>query len=588
MLTDLQVTQRITKPSSQAALGRAAEDNDRQRFHALTATSKEDAGGYVSRFEKWIQGMLDNEEKFARFKQLMLYPVPTSRIVDKAADQYLKAFDAEDKFIDMEFSSESLKADAGEYLAKIEFDDFLNKTLFNQALQASAAIWIVDLQAEPNEYGYAEPEPVLREMSQLTDIGVNRKGEIQYVIFPLDSIKDANGAEVEKRWAVIDDESYRVFKKANGDSDASMLITNPHDLGYAPCGFIWHDKLIGASQPLRIQSPLHALLSDMDYYVAASVFRQHADLYSAFPILRSLRTQCNYQAPGDDGGMCNNGYVVVTKDDKQTVEKCPVCAKKKPIGPGTHIETPPTIGTDGPDYSNPVAFVGADRNLLDYNAEKLNVSEEDLIEALTGDDGTVDQSTGPVNQDQVQARFEKRKAILKYWAEQLERTHRAILQTMLALRYGSMFIDVSVSYGSEFHLLSPGQAIMDYDAARKAGLPTYQLMARRVRIDKLLAGSSESEVLRYYMLAQLEPYPDLALLSVPVGSDAWELKANFSQYIARFERENIGIEVFGKTQSMAQRISTIIQTLYTYVDEDKKRREVPVPDTGDSGKPVSK
>jgi hypothetical protein len=583
-ITDLQAIQRIKKPLSKSELDRAAKDNERQRFHALTATSRDDAGSYLATFEKWIEGVLNNAEKFARFKQLMLFPISSSRLIDKAADEYLKAFDAEDKYIDMEFTREGLKVDATEYMETIQYDNFLNKNLFNQCLQASAAVWIVDLSATPNESGYAEPEPLLREVGQLTDIGVTKRGQIEYVIFPLDSIKDEHGKEVEKRWAVIDDECYRVFRKRNGDSEASWLLTNPHQLGYAPTGFIWHDRLI-ESRPLRIQSPLHALFSDLDKYVAACIFREHVDLYSSFPILWNYKSTCRYESP--EGVPCNEGFINYTVEQEnprtgqmeEVVKQyaCPACAKRKPIGPGSNYEVPQPRDRESADLSEPAGFINADRQLLDYNAEKIDDMERDLVDALTGDDGTVDQSTTPVNMDQVQARFEKRKGILKYWAEHLQQTDAALRRCLLALRYGPQFLNVSVSYGTEFHLLSPGQAIADYDAARKSGLPTYQLMTRRSRIDKLLAGASESEQIRYYILAQLEPYPDLALTAVPVGTDVWELKANFSQYIARFERENFGVEIFGKALSMATRISTISKTLYTYVQEDSNRRKVPEP-----------
>jgi len=571
-ITDLQAIQRILKPLSQAELTRAAEDNDRQRFHAVTATSKDDAGPYADKFLNRIRLILNNDEKFERFKQLMAWPLPTSRLIDQAADEYLKAFDAEDKYINLEFTDDNLQAVASDYLAQIEFDDFLNKDLFNQCLRAAGSIWIVDLPATPNADGFPEPRPSLREFGELTDIGVTKAGEILYVIFPLDSIKNEENQEVEKRWAVLDDASFRVVSQRNGEPHR-VLLSNPHELGRTPAGFIWHDRL-DRRKPLRIQSPLHALLADLDRFVTASVFREHADLYASFPILWSYKTRCTYETAAGDA--CNSGYVTLRGETgEETLEACPVCRTKKPIGPGSHLQPPAPQDNTSADLSSPAGFINAERDLLDYNAEKLDALEADLILALTGDDGTIDQSTNAVNLDQVHARFVKRKAILSYWAEHTERTHEEILRVLFGLFAGDRFIDVSVDYGSEFHMLSPGQAIADYDSARKAGLPTYQLMARRSRIDKLLAGSSESEALRYYMLAQLEPYPDLALAQVPSGSDAWELKANFSQYISRFERENKGLEIFNKNASMAARISSITQILYTYVSQDKAKREVP-------------
>ncbi|GAB3948373.1 hypothetical protein GCM10028805_22600 [Spirosoma harenae] len=580
-ITDLQAIARIKKPLQQAELRRAADDNDQQRFHALTGTSKTDAGAYAEKFEKWVGAVLNNEDKFARFKQLHRFPLASAQIIDRASDEYLKAFDAEDKFISAEFSTETIEVDSAEYLDEIAFDDFLNKTLFNQCLQASGAIWVVDLDSTPNESGYARPEVILREFGQIQDIGLSKRGIIQYVIFALDPIKDESGRVIEKRWAVIDDESYRVFKQKGDSDEPEFVFANLHDLERCPAGFIWHDRLI-QDKPLRIQSPLHALFTELDDYVAGNVFSKHADLYAAYPILRSYKTRCRYETP--NGETCDNGKILIRwtegKGDqeqiKESIEDCPMCAKRKPIGPGSHIETPPPTDNLSPDLTNPVGFINAERKLLDYITEKQAAIEAKIILALTGDDGTIDQSNNPVNEDQVQARFEKRKAILSYWAEHLERTHQEILSVLFALRYGTQFIKVSVNYGTEFHLLSPGQAIADYKAARDAGLPMYQLAARRLRIDKVMAGSSETEQMRIYIMSQLEPYPDLPINLVPQGSDAYELKADFGNYIARFERENHGLTVFGKALSMAKRIESIKTILYQYVTDGKAKREVPI------------
>lgn len=587
-LTDLQAKNRLKKPLNAEALKRAQEDNDRQKFHAGLATDESESGPYLRKFLDWVKDILKNEEKFERFKQLLRFPLPSSRMIDKASDEYLKSFAAEDKYVDMEFSTDELKVDGLEYLKAIRFDSFLQKNLFNQQLQASAAVWVVDLPAEPNLEGYAKPIPLLRPFGDLIDLGWDLLGQITYVIFQLEPLKDDDGKILAKRWAVLDDESYRVFVEQNGENEPTLTVNNLHNLGRVPAGFIWSDRLDNRN-PLRVQSPLHALFSDLDYYVAGWVFRQHADLYASFPILWSYKSNCKYETT--QGEPCNNGKVTIRGTDDagkqyEHVVDCPACSKKKPIGPGSHLQPPKPIDRESADLREPAGFINAERELLDYLAEKLQAAEDDLREALTGDTNDVDQTGQPVNQDQVQARFEARKAILSYWAREIEATHEDLLSVLLALRYGDQFIKCNANYGTEFHLLSAAQVIADYDAARKAGLPTYQLMARRQRIDKLLAGTSESAQYKTWLMSELEPYPDLQLAQVPAGSDVWELKANFSQYIGRFEREFMSLEIFGKTVSIDARINAISQTLYKYVRETKGLREVPKPAGSESGKPA--
>ncbi|GAB2582406.1 hypothetical protein [Spirosoma areae] len=582
-ITDSQAIQSILTPVNAKALKRASEDNDRQRFHTGPATDETDAGPYAAVLKARVSGILNNEEKFKRFCSLLNYPLPSSRLIDKGADEYAKAFNAEDRYVDFEFSSDNLKADASEFLDAIKFDDWLTKNLFNQCLRASAAIWIVDLPAEPNLTGFATPELLLREVGGLTDLFTDKRGDVTAVIYPISPLRDETGQKITaKRWAVLDDESYRVLIERDGQNGATVQFTNYHELGRCPANWIWHDRL-DENKPLRIQSPLHAIFSDLDDLVIGNVFRQHVDLYASFPILWSFKTRCGYETP-DRESSCNNGLITVPSKDENGSDcrvsaPCPVCAKKKPIGPGSWLEVPPPVDNLSANLSTPAGFINADRTLLDYNVEKLDALKKDILEALTGDSNNVDQTKDAVNADQVQARFESRKAILSYWASHLQQTHAECLSVLFSLRYGPSFISLAVDYGTEFHLLNPAQAIADYDAARKANLPMYQLAIRRERIDKLLAGANEAKMTRLDMLAQLEPYPDLPLALVPVGSDAWELKANFSQYIARFETENMGLDLFGKGKPLPTRLSNITQILYQYVNDGKSRREVPEPTT---------
>lgn len=582
-ITDNQAIQSILNPVNGAALKRAGEDNDRQRYHVGPATDEKDAGPYASRLKERVKKILQNEDKFKRFCSLLNYPLPSSRLIDNAADEYLKCFGAEDKYVDFEFSSDELKAQASEFLDEIRFDDWLTKDLFNQCLRASAAIWIVDLPATVNPTGFPQPVIMLREVNQLTDLFTDTRGNVMAVIYPMSPIKDTNNTVIAKRWAVLDDASYRVCIQRNGENEPSVLLTNLHDLERCPAGWIWHDKLNG-KDPFRIQSPLHAVFTDLDNLVIGDIFRQHVDLYASFPILWNFKKKCNYETP-DGLSQCKEGKIwVATKDHdglEVRIEKpCPVCSASKPLGPGSQLQVPPPADSLSANLSEPAGFINADRDLLDYNVEKLEALKADLREALTGDSNNVDQTKDAVNADQVAARFEARKAKLSYWAAHIQQTHAEALYVILKITFGSSFLSLAVDYGTEFHLISPAQAIDDYQKARTANLPMYQLALRRKRIDKLLAGASETQMTRLEMCAMLEPYPDLPLAMVPVGSDAYELKANFDQYLTQFENENLGLEIFGRDLDMAIRISTIKSILYKYVSESAKFRQLPEPAPG--------
>ena len=56
-----------------------------------------------------------------------------------------------------------------------------------------------------------------------------------------------------------------------------------------------------------------------------------------------------------------------------------------------------------------------------------------------------------------------------------------------------------------------------------------------------------------------------------LDEDQVRLKVNFTPYIKRFERENIDIVSFAAGRPMREKVSTILQTLQSYVSEEKRK-----------------
>ena len=80
------------------------------------------------------------------------------------------------------------------------------------------------------------------------------------------------------------------------------------------------------------------------------------------------------------------------------------------------------------------------------------------------------------------------------------------------------------------------------------------------------------------ILRQLEPYPNKTTNEVVdlfgknlLDEDQVRLKVNFTPYIKRFERENIDIVSFASGRPMREKVSTILQTLQSYVSEEKRK-----------------
>ncbi|WP_234735315.1 hypothetical protein [Tellurirhabdus bombi] len=586
-LTAQQIIQRIKQPVNADALQKGAEDNDRQRFHSKLAGNKGEAGPYYAKFIKYIGGVLDeldrpeNENfKTQRFESLMTWPLTSSRMVSDSADGYSKCFTAEDRLIETDFTDEALSEDWQGFLAQIRFEDTLRKRIFTQALQAANAVWVVDLP-QVQKSDYPEPAILIREFGAIKDIEADKFGGVACVIYSISSLVDADGKETTKRWVGVDDQSYRLIHQPINSEAYTVHLDILHNLGRCPAGFVWHEVL-DPNSPLRRESPIHGLMGSFDEFIATRGFREHSDTYAAWKIIRQYKTKCDYVS--NQGERCEEGVVRIIHyysdgitAKGSTSRACPSCSKRKPIGPGTTFKVPMPTSKDQPDLKDPIGFVEGSREILDYVAEKIKTQEESLHFALTGDRGNVDQTAQPVNADQVAARIESRKDVVKWWATNMERVNAELFDALAGLRYGDQYLGSTVNYGDEFHLVSVAEAELAYLDAQNKGMPMYILGEKRAKLTSLIAGASERRRLRLDILSQLEPYPDVALSKVQQGTPDHELKAGFSSYIARFEREYLPIEQVALGKSMAARITFIRTELLKYVKETMDSWPVPDP-----------
>ena len=88
------------------------------------------------------------------------------------------------------------------------------------------------------------------------------------------------------------------------------------------------------------------------------------------------------------------------------------------------------------------------------------------------------------------------------------------------------------------------------------------LSTLRSNIKDLASGNSHYKEQRIFILQNLEPYPDIDLLLVPKNTVEFEIKSNFSKYIADFERTNGDIVQFGTLIDFDKKIQIIQDAIY--------------------------
>ena len=147
-------------------------------------------------------------------------------------------------------------------------------------------------------------------------------------------------------------------------------------------------------------------------------------------------------------------------------------------------------------------------------------------------------------------------------------------ETCCRLRYGSLFLSASISYGTEFYLFSTDELRDRYQKAKESGMSESELDALHQQIIETEYRNNPQMLQRMLILAELEPYRHLTRNEVAnlyqtgiVSVKDYLVKLNFADFIRRFERENMNIIEFGSATAYDTKIQTIKEQLRAYAQE---------------------
>jgi hypothetical protein len=574
-LSNEQILELLKSPKNRPGIQKAIDHEDHLRFHAdiihasvvnekgVPVATIEDSP-YYQKYLYWVQSFLTASDKFEQFRKMLTFPVKTNEVVDDIADEYMKVFDSQDSFFIPELSDPKLVEDYNKFLESIKDNTFWKEDAFKAMMSSISSILIVDLAIEQKTEA-PEPYYYLLDIRQVHDVQLSHKEDkIEYIIFK--SGKD--------NFTIFDDAAFRVYQKIK---DSFILITeNFHDLGYCPARFFWNDILSNKNKEVR-HAPLSALLSRLDWMLFFETAKESLDLYGAYPIYWAYQSKCDYK--DYLGNECQNGVIKYYDEDKKKdiVYPCPVCESKRIVGPGSLIEKPIPRGDIKLDNA-PVGIVGIEKNSLDYNVSEVTRLKAQIITAATGKNKLIaDQA---INTDQVESQYESQTNVLKWIAENYAKAHKWVWDTVGKLRYGDNYLGSSVSYGTEFYLQNISDAIKDFQNSKNAGLPEYLLISKMRILENLQSKNNPKEKQRIEILRNLEPYPFRTLAECKnLGIDVIDnigfvLKANFANFVCRFEREFGSIIEAGSVLDFSKRIELISQKLNEYANEFVSKNKI--------------
>lgn len=560
------IRKRIAEPRNRATLSRAIFQQNRLRFHVQTAVTP-----YVTQpitdFLAFVSNLIPHD-KFKIFKTMFRYPVKTNEITGICFDKLSRIFDGRNPAFNYQFTNTEQRDDWEDYRQNRLGEPLVWATKGWEYFKTEInSVLVVDVPAEqrgelPEPYFYWLPIASVISYEADPDTGVMR-----WIIFRQDG----------NRIAVIDDESYRVFRNDH-DNIGELLVENRHSLGYCPARFFWNEPLSLADPDVKA-SPLSKELESLDWYLFFHLSKRQLDLFGSYPIYSGYEKDCDYSNE-ESGDYCDGGYLKDRQghyklDASGLLMRCPKCGDKRIVGAGTFVEVP--VPSDKvPDMRNPVQILTVDRNSLDYNVAEEERLRTEIITAVVGTNEEIT-TRDALNEQQIRANFESQSTVLNRVKKGFEEAQQFVDETVCRLRYGGEFISAKINLGTEFYLLDPTQLRERYRTAKESGASEAELDALQQQIVETEYRNDPTQRQRMLLLAELEPYRHLTRAEATdlyskgmITEDDLRIKLDFANFVRRFERENTNILEFGSAIPFARKIEIITNKFKEYARENRQ------------------
>ena len=571
-MLELDAIREILKaPKKRERITRALALQARIRFHTETNVARFQVP-QAQIFLDWVSHMLP-KDKFATFLSLFQFPLPSSTVVEDVYRELERVFDSRNFSVSFQFKDQAAAEDWAAYRTVRLHEPQIWRTCGWHKMQVSPnSILIVDM---PPVQTTERPEPYFYWLDlesvidyKLVEGDWNR---FEWLIFK-------QGC---KKIAVFDELSIRIFEINDKNEIVRLESQAFHGLTYCPARFFWSTPLNEKERDIK-KNPLTKELANLDWYLFFALSKRHLDLYAPYPIYSAYQEDCNYEN-SETGDYCDGGFLRNSKGNYKfaadgSIERCPICGSKHLAGPGSFIEVPVPNQSEGvADMRNPVQITTIDRESLDYNVKEVVRLKDEIITSIVGSGGTVSEKEA-INETQVSANFESKTSVLNALKTNFELAQKFVDDTICKLRYAEAFIDSSINWGTEFYIFTVGELYKRYKEAKESGASDAELNALAEQILEVEYRNNPIELQRMRVLRQLEPYPNKTTNEVVdlfdkglLDEDQVRLKVNFTPYIKRFERENIDIVSFASGRPMREKVSTILQTLQSYVSEEKRK-----------------
>lgn len=562
-LSNEQIQEKVKNRQRIQEIQKGIEHQNRLRFHSVTALSESDFSNnnndaYLN-FTKWIgidKPELLPDDKYSRFIRLLQPPIPTNELTESIYSRLRKVFHSQDAFFNYEFIIPELKLDWELYR-----DNSFWATKGFQAMQSAIdSIWVVDL---PETQLTPRPEPFNRliDIANIVDIENDENLNCVYVIY-----------QIGNKVVVYDDELIRVYT-SEGRLEGIVGGVNisrepekeiPHGLGYTPARQFWSEQ-IDPRNFINKESPITKELADLDYLLFHMTNKKYMDLFNSYPIVAV------YDHDDDSA------------DPTRTENKDRAQGGKKPkghrfAGPATLIGVPPPQDkTDADLMNNPVKIISPEVDTLEWHvSEEVRLTNK-IYRSVVGVDQNVLNDVAK-NEKQIDSSFESQLSVLFRVKKNFEIINKFADATIAKLRYGDSFISCQIDYGTKFFLKDVNELHQEFKTAKEAGasetiLAQTQDAILNTKFKEDLRSRERAEIIR-----DLDPLPEktieeavIILKNEGINKINFAIKSNLTNFVRRFERENISLVEFARDMNYAKKIESIINRFKEYANEGEQR-----------------
>lgn len=564
----------LLREAKSPELSQAQKHEDRLRLHGDERdTAPIDNPAYDSFVKNYPSALLP-PDKANTFKSLLTWPLPTVSIINEIYGELSKVFEGQNKVIEFYFKDEEKEGDFQSYREKIKEPTFWSGDAWDLVRTNINSVIAIDL---PEMQGSSAPEPrffviPVKSIHAILNDPITNKCE--FLIWKSELTVEEKEQKIQDVALAYDDEFYRLLHKKEGATDFEVVKEVAHDLGYAPARMLWTNK--HNKSTIQKAAPHSRQLGDTDWILYQTICSRHLELYAGFPIITTYEEECNFQ--NSDGFECDGGWIQTYSDKTHTnqgdptiKDKCPSCSSRKLIGAGSVKEVPAPIENTDASLMPAVEITTGDVESLKWFSEDLDLKIAELNQSVTGR-GQEPSNLQAKNEKQVQSDFENRQAVLAGIATNLEQIQKFTLDTIALLRYGKgQYKGSVVSYGTKFFLQSEQDVLLNYETAKKQGMPNYILEHRRIAMLQKQFKNDPQMMERVQILDQLEPLPDYSISEISsmklTNQDTLAYKIHFNDLIKRFELEEDDIVKFGEGMKMDIKIAKIDEKLKKYLKD---------------------